>query len=163
MFASSRHGVNAYARVGVETGVLAASPHKLIAMLYDGALSAINMAARHMETGDIEKKGEAIVKATTIIQSGLQASLNKEVGGELAQNLDALYDYMRRRLFEAHVKNDPEMLAEVKGLLVDIKSAWDEIGETVDKQPAAAPIGSADLPPPVSDPLAPRKTTLMRA
>ena len=163
MFGSSRSGVNAYAQIGVETGVLAASPHRLITMLYDGALTAISMASKHMEAGDIEKKGEAVAKAVTIILTGLKSSLNMEAGGELAENLSALYDYMARRLFEANIKNDQEMLAEVRGLLVNIKGAWDEIGEAVDRQPGAAKIGSADLPPPVNDPLAPRKTTLMRA
>jgi flagellar protein FliS len=147
----------------VETGVLAASPHRLISMLFDGALTAIASASHYMETGDIEKKGEAIAKAVTIIVTGLKSSLNRDAGGELAENLNALYDYMARRLFEAHAKNDSEMLVEVKGLLTDIKSAWDEIGSTADNLSAAAGIESADMPPSVNDPLAPRKTVLMRA
>ncbi|WAW09551.1 flagellar export chaperone FliS [Oxalobacter vibrioformis] len=160
MFASSRHGANAYAKVGIETGVLAASPHKLITMLFDGALLAIATAAKHIESGNIEEKGQAIVKAVTIIQSGLQESLNREAGGELANNLDALYDYMRRRLFEAHVRNDASMLEEVKGLLLEIKSAWDEIGSTVDGNMAGAQAQIA--PQSVQDPLLPAKPVLTR-
>lgn len=159
MFGSSRHGVSAYAQVGVETGVLAASPHKLIAMLYEGAVKAVDQAAVHMAAGDIEKKGEAVAKAVQIILVGLRQSLNKDAGGELAQNLDSLYDYMARRLFEAHIKNDQDMLAEVRTLLMDIKGAWDEIGDAADKQ-VMAPV----QPQAVADPLAPRSTlTQMRA
>jgi len=137
MFGSSRHGVNAYAQVGVETGVLAASPHRLIAMLYEGALKAIDQASACMMAGDIEKKGEAVARAVQIILVGLRAGLNREAGGELADNLYDLYDYMARRLFEANIKNSQEMLAEVRGLLVDIKGAWDEIAGEAEKQLAA--------------------------
>lgn len=158
MFGSSRHGVNAYAQVGKETGVLAASPHKLITMLYEGAIKAIDQAAVHMAAGDIEKKGEAVAKAVQIILVGLRASLNQEAGGDLAANLDSLYDYMARRLFEANIKNDPEMLAEVRTLLLDIKGAWDEIGDTAEKQ-VMAPV----QPQAPVDPLAPRTLTQMRA
>ncbi|MDR0934656.1 MAG: flagellar export chaperone FliS [Burkholderiaceae bacterium] len=159
MFCFSRSGANAYAQVGMETGVLAASPHRLITMLFEGALAAISSASKHMAEGDIEKKGAAVVKAVTIIQSGLQASLNKEVGGVLAENLDALYGYMRRRLFEAHIKNDQEILDEVKGLLMEIKGAWDEIGSTPQSGQATLP----DIPLPANNSLEPRRVSLMRA
>ena len=59
MFGSSQRGANAYAKVGLETGVVAASPHKLIVMLFDGALAAVRSAAIHMTARDIEKKGLA--------------------------------------------------------------------------------------------------------
>lgn len=138
MFGSSRYGVNAYAKVGVETGVLAASPHKLIAMLFEGAVKAIDQASQHMAAGEIEKKGEAVAKAVQIILVGLNASLNRKAGGELAENLHSLYDYMARRLFEANIKNSQEMLAEVRGLLMEIKGAWDQIGGQAERQLAQA-------------------------
>lgn len=163
MFGSSRQGINAYKKIGVETGVLAASPHKLIVMLYEGALKAIDQAAVHMEAGDIEKKGEAISKAVQIILIGLRSSLNREAGGELAENLYNLYDYMARRLFEANVKNNLEMLAEVRKLLSDIKGAWDEIGDTAERQLAQAARAKAMEVQQKSDPLAPRSFTQMRA
>ncbi len=84
MFGSARNGANAYAKVGIETGVAAASPHKLIVMLFDGALLSIATATQKMKDGDIAGKGQAISKAITIIDSGLRASLNKEAGGEIA-------------------------------------------------------------------------------
>jgi len=134
MLGSTGSGINAYTKVGIETGVATASPHKLIAMLFEGALVAISSASMHMKAGNIVEKGQAISKAITIIDSGLRTSLNKDAGGELAEMLDALYEYMSRRLLEANLKNDTEILKEIHGLLLDIKGAWDEIG---DKVPAA--------------------------
>lgn len=163
MFGSSRRGVSAYAQVGVETGVLAASPHKLIEMLYEGAIRAINQASVYMAAGDIEKKGESVAKAVQIILVGLRASLNKEAGGELAENLDSLYDYMARRLFEANIKDNQEMLDEVRSLLLDIKGAWDEIGESAERQLATAARVETATRQQVNDPLAPRTLTRMRA
>ncbi|MBG7618404.1 flagellar export chaperone FliS [Herbaspirillum sp. AP02] len=128
MFGSMKRGANAYANIGVETGVVAASPHKLITMLFDGALVAIALAKKYMGEGNIKDKGESITKAILIIDNGLRASLNKEVGGELALNLDALYEYMSRRLFEANTSNNPAILDEVHRLLDEIRSAWEQIG-----------------------------------
>jgi len=127
MFGYHRNAAQAYAKVGLETGVTAANPHKLIVMLFEGALIAILKAKQHMEAGEITQKGEAISKAAAIIDSGLRASLNFEAGGEVAQNMDALYAYMSRRLTEAHAKNDPAMLMEVHRLLTELKTAWDNI------------------------------------
>lgn len=121
MFGTTSRGVNAYAKVGLETGVTSASPHKLIVMLYDGALAAIMTAITQMKAGNIEEKGKAISKAIQIIDNGLRASLDKEVGGEIARNLDALYDYMSRRLLDANIKNQPEILEEVRSLLADLR------------------------------------------
>jgi len=141
MFGTTQRGVNAYAKVGLETGVTAASPHKLIVMLYDGALAAIMTGITQMKAGNVQEKGKAISKAIQIIDNGLRASLDKEVGGEIAQNLDALYDYMSRRLLEANIKNEPEILEEVRGLLADLRDTWNQIGgapaETNKPQPAA--------------------------
>jgi flagellar secretion chaperone FliS len=130
MFGTTSRGVNAYAKVGLETGVSSASPHKLIVMLYDGALAAIMTAITQMKAGNIQEKGKAISKAIRIIDDGLRASLDKEAGGEIARNLDALYDYMSRRLLEANINNSPEMLDEVRALLADLRDTWNQIGGT---------------------------------
>ncbi|MBV8621883.1 MAG: flagellar export chaperone FliS [Herbaspirillum sp.] len=127
MFGTMKRGANAYANIGMETGVLAANPHKLITMLFDGALVAIALGKKHMADGDIRSKGKSITHAILIIDNGLRASLNKDVGGELALNLDSLYEYMSRRLFQANATNDPAILDEVHGLLTDIRSAWEQI------------------------------------
>ena len=140
MFGSPARGANAYANVGIETGVAAASPHKLIVMLFDGALVAVTTALAHMRAKNIAAKGQSISKAIMIIDSGLRASLDKKVGGQIAASLDSLYEYMSNRLLIANLKNQPEILEEVHRLLTDLKSAWVEIGNTT------AASGAADLP-----------------
>jgi flagellar protein FliS len=135
-----QRGVNAYAKVGLETGVASASPHKLIVMLYDGALVSLLSAASNMKAGNIAAKGAAISKAITIIDNGLRAALDKKAGGEIAEGLDSLYDYMSRRLLEANIKNKVEVVEEVHGLLADLRGAWVAIGDQVEgPAPAAVP------------------------
>jgi len=129
MFGSMQRGVNAYAKVGLETSVISASPHKLIVMLYDGALAAIKSAASHMAAGNIAEKGAAISKALDIINNGLRASLDKKAGGEIASNLDSLYVYMTERLLTANLQNKLPLLDEVQTLLADLRDAWTQIGE----------------------------------
>jgi flagellar protein FliS len=156
MFASSPRGANAYAKVGLETGVVAASPHRLIVMLFEGAMTSVQNALGHMETGAIEKRGMAISKAIMIIESGMRASLDKTAGGAIAANLDSLYEYMGTRLLQANLKNDPAMLREVHTLLADLKSAWDAIGNEVKPVAAAAPAFAYDS-------LSPRTTSFVSA
>ncbi|MEN7530331.1 MULTISPECIES: flagellar export chaperone FliS [unclassified Cupriavidus] len=122
MFA--RQGINAYAQVGVQTGVMSASPHKLIVMLYDGARSAIAKAKFHLENNELEARGNAISKAINIIDNGLRAVLDHEAGGEISANLDSLYDYMTRRLMLANLHSDVEKLNEVDTLLENLSTAW---------------------------------------
>jgi flagellar protein FliS len=138
MFGTRQNGVNAYAKVGIETGVSAASPHKLIVMLYDGALVSISAAINHMKAGNIPDKGKAISKAIMIIDSGLRASLDKKVGGEIAEGLDALYEYMASRLLQANLKNDATILEEVHRLLTDLRGAWNAISDSPAAKAAAA-------------------------
>jgi flagellar secretion chaperone FliS len=143
MFGSPQRGVNAYAKVGLETGIAAASPHKLITMLYDGAIVALINAGNHMKAGNIEGKGKAISHAIQIIDNGLKASLDKEVGGEIAKNLDALYEYMTARLLTANLQNQVEIVDEVRGLLTDLRDTWKQIGDEVPQQPSGgAPLAN---------------------
>lgn len=139
MFGTKRSGASAYANVGVETGVMAASPHKLITMLFEGAIAALSAALVHMEAKSIAAKGTAISKAISIIDNGLRASLDKNVGGEIADNLDALYTYMSDRLLQANLNNSPESVREVITLLADLKGAWEAIVPANAAQEAAAP------------------------
>ena len=131
MFATKFDAVGAYSNVGVETAVTEASPHRLVVLLFEGAKEAIILAKAGIEAGDIQKKGVSISKAIDIILNGLRASLNMEEGGDLSQNLYALYDYMARRLLYANVNNDIAALDEVFSLLSEIHSAWVEIGENL--------------------------------
>jgi flagellar protein FliS len=128
MFGTTKRGVNAYANVGLETSVASASPHKLIVMLYDGALVAVMSALMHMKAGNIPEKGKSISHAITIIDSGLRASLDKSAGGEIAEGLDALYKYMNARLLSANIHNDTAALEEVQRLLADLRETWNAIG-----------------------------------
>lgn len=154
MFGSSANGAKAYATVGMETGVVAASPHKLVVMLFEGAMVAISSAMQHMQSGEIARKGEAISKAITIIESGLRSSLDKKAGGQVAQNLDALYEYMSNRLVFANLKNQQSALEEVYQLIKGLKDAWESIapppGGTVPQQ------GQQSTQPKVYDALAPQ-------
>ena len=158
MFGSSPRGAHAYAKVGLETGVAAASPHQLIAMLFDGAITAVKAAAGHMRAREIEKKGKAISKAITIIENGMRASLDKKNGGEIAANLDALYEYMSGRLLEANLHNNTGMLEEVENLLSGLKISWDAIGS-----PAKASVAAPMPRPPAYGNLAPRASALASA
>ncbi|AVY98553.1 flagellar export chaperone FliS [Enterobacter sp. RHB15-C17] len=124
----TKSGIQAYAQVGVESAVLSASPHQLVVLLFDGALSAMKKAMILIEQGDIPGKGQALSKAINIISNGLQSGINHEVGGELATNLDSLYDYMTRRLLQANLHNDINAINEVVELLNNIADAWKEIG-----------------------------------
>lgn len=142
MFGSPQRGVNAYAKVGLETGIAAASPHKLIVMLYDGAIVAILNGMTQMKAGNIEEKGKAISKAIQIIDNGLRASLDREVGGEIARNLDSLYEYMSSRLLMANLQNSTDILEEVRGLLADLRDTWKQIG---DEPTGAAPLRSPSM------------------
>jgi flagellar protein FliS len=134
-----KRGVNAYANVGLETGVGAASPHELIVMLYDGALVAVLGGLTNMKAGNVAAKGAAISKAISIIDNGLRAALDKEAGGEIAAGLDALYEYMSARLLQANLNNQPEGLEEVHKLLADLRDAWGAIGPQTAKPVPAAP------------------------
>ncbi|MES2771137.1 MAG: flagellar export chaperone FliS [Pseudomonadota bacterium] len=124
MFGKMTKPLDAYKAVSTDIAVQTASPHQLILMLFDGAMLAITHAKTHMEAGQIEAKGLAISKAVEIIGSGLKVSLNLEAGGQLSENLCALYDYMIVRLVRANLKNQVALLDEVASLLGDIRSAW---------------------------------------
>lgn len=122
-----KSAANAYQSVQFDAAVLGASPHELIAKLMARAIEATEDAKTHMLQGDVAAKGQEIKVATTIITDGLRSCLNMEEGGEIAANLDALYDYMLQNLVKAHAENTPELLDEVASLMREIKSGWDGI------------------------------------
>jgi len=130
-------GINAYKDVGLQTSVMGADSHKLVSMLYQGALLAISEAKYEMQNRHMEAKGKAISKAISIIGEGLQASLDLKAGGEIAQNLFGLYGYMVKRLTDANINNDPSMLDEVTRLLAEIQDAWNTIRPQVTQSAAA--------------------------
>lgn len=127
MFTSMGRATAAYEQVSLTTSIESADPHRLILLLFEGATAALNSAKFLMQDGNIPGKGAAISKAIDIITNGLQASLNAEQGGELAERLAALYEYMSNRLLWANMKNDSSALDEVLMLLGEIHDAWRQI------------------------------------
>ncbi len=115
-----------YQQMGAHSGVMDASPHKLIQMLLDGALTRILSAKASLKQKNVMKKGEQIGSAISIVE-GLRSSLDFNQGGEISKNLDALYEYINHILLQANIKNDPALLDEAGKLLSQIKMGWDAI------------------------------------
>jgi len=115
--------IRAYRNVGAQSAVMDSSPHQLVLMLIDGAIEKTASAMGRMLYGETAEKGRLISGSITIIDS-LRASLDHQVGGELAANLDGLYDYLGRRLLEGNLQNDSQALTEVISLLKEIREAW---------------------------------------
>ena len=118
---------SAYRQVGVETGVGAASAHRLIAMLFEGLVDALAQARGALLAGRIEDKGRAIGRAVRIVEEGLRAALDEAQGGKLAADLKALYSYVALRLTEANLRNDAAALEECGRLVEPLRSAWQAI------------------------------------
>lgn len=123
---STQAALAQYKKIDNESAVNGASPHRLIQMLMTGALDRLAQSKAAYESDNIEQKGVLLGKSISIIAE-LQGSLDEEKSKELVSNLDKLYDYMQRRLLEANMKNDMGMVEEVRGLLLKVKTSWDEI------------------------------------
>lgn len=123
----TNNAISAYQRIGVETGIDAADPHKLILMLFEGALEAMAKARLHIQRNEIAEKGKMISKTIMIIDHGLKASLDLNVGGDLAVKLQSLYDYMTHRLLLANLQNNIDIINEVSNLLTELYDAWKAI------------------------------------
>jgi flagellar protein FliS len=115
---------NLYHRVGVETGVDGANPHRLVAMLFDGLCDSIALARAAMRTGEVEKKGRAIGRAVRIVDEGLKAALDTRAGGTLSRDLADLYDYLALRLTQANLRDDEKLLDECQRLIEPVRGAW---------------------------------------
>lgn len=127
MFTTSLQPIDQYRQVGTVTAVSQADPHQLVMLLFDGAIAATLQARHALATGDLETKLATISKAMRIIDEGLKASLESHGDPSLSDNLRALYEHMVSRLFIANLHNSEVPLAEVAGLLADLRSAWAEI------------------------------------
>lgn len=125
-YASMSNNISHYNQVDRVSGVTDADPHRLVQMLLEGALGKIAVVKGLMKRKDIAKKGEIIGQAISIV-GGLRSSLDLSAGGELAANLDNIYEYSERRLLQANLKNDVTMLDEVSKLLHEIKIGWESI------------------------------------
>ena len=137
MFGNARNAISAYQKVGIDAAIEVADPYRLILLLFAGAQAAIGKARAAMQQQQIAAKGEAISKAIDIIGNGLKVSLDLEQGGELAERLYALYDYMVLRLLRANLDNDLRALEEVAALLEEIHGAWREISPQAQQRAVA--------------------------
>jgi len=134
----------AYQTTSVHGGVANADPHRLVQMLMDALAERLNTARGCIENGEVGRKAKLLHSCVTLVAE-LRGSLNLTDGGELAQNLDNLYDYMTRQLLKANANGDAALVIEVSGLLNEIRGAWVAIGPEVRK--AAQPGGPVGQPP----------------
>jgi flagellar protein FliS len=130
---NNRSALQEYNQVRAHIYTEGASPHRLIQILMDGGIEKIRLAKVFIEKSDVIEKIRQINWAISIID-GLRQSLDMENGGDIANNLESLYDYMQRRLIVANAKNDVTILDEVAGLMLEIKSAWDAVPEIISKE-----------------------------
>jgi len=132
----------AYQTVSALGSVAQADPHKLVQMLFDATAERLVTARACIERGEIARKAQ-LLHSCVILIAELRGSLNMAEGGELAQNLGNLYEYMVRQLLLANVENDANKVAEVLGLLNDIRGAWIAIGPEVRKAEQSQPVSAA--------------------
>lgn len=106
-----------------QNSVLTASPGELTLMLYNGCLKFLNQAKKAVQEKNIEAKHTNLSKAQNII-SELMVTLNFDY--DIANDMRRLYDYMNRRLIEANIKNDTEIISEVEELVTEFRDTWKE-------------------------------------
>ncbi len=141
MFAPYRSQASAYRNLQLETSVENASPHGLITMLFDGALTAIRQGLAAIQAGDAAARGQALTRAIRIVDEGLKASLDP-AAGDLSQRLSLLYDYISRQLLVASARNDAVLLEQVAGLLGPLREAWLAIDPVRSAQASARPVAA---------------------
>lgn len=135
-FASRAQRATMYSKVGLETDVQGASPHRLVSMLFDGALDAMTQARGAIQSGNTEVKNRALSRAVRILDEGLKAGLNLQAG-PLAADLGDLYAYLCMRLTQANLRHDASAIEECQRLLAPVRDAWASIGPALE-QPRAA-------------------------
>ena len=117
--------VNQYQSAG-NSSIAYADPHELILRLMNGAIERIAQARGAMQHGKVAEKGELLSKAISII-GGLEGCLDHTQEGDISTNLSDLYHYMILTLTQANIENDIAKINEISGLLIEIKSAWEQI------------------------------------
>jgi flagellar protein FliS len=145
MTTANNNALREYRTMGLQGVIDEASPHELVRLLLEGGLARVAVAKGQIQRGEVAAKGESIGRAISIIE-GLRTSLNQEVGGDIAGNLESLYDYMVRRLSIANVRDDTAVLEEVEGLLEQVRDGWAAIGP----QPGEAALGAGSVAAPAS-------------
>ena len=134
---ANHRAIESYGQVKVSTGVSKASSVELIQMLFDGLIESMSAAKGHIQHNNIAEKSKAITRASRIVL-GLQGALDFEKGGELAKNLDELYNYVTRRLLHVNARTDLQALEEFSGLMIEIRSAWESVPELIPRSQQAS-------------------------
>jgi flagellar protein FliS len=134
--ASSR-SPDAYRRINVETSMHTIDQYQIVSLLFDGMLQSLAAARGALARGDVLAKCEAIARALRILEEGLSTGLDRIDGGELAENLAALYDYCTRRLILANAKNDDAILQEIQRLIETVAQGWKGMKQGATAEPAA--------------------------
>ena len=115
-----------YGQIKNDTQTTYASPHQLMLMLFDGAIEAMSFTIGAIENNNFELRSKQNSRSITII-NGMRECLDMETGGELADNLYSLYQYMTKELFKASYKNDAETIQNIQTMLKDIRGSWEKI------------------------------------
>ena len=131
MFTYTHNAAKHYAMINLESNALVADPHKLISMLFEGAVIALNQAEFDIKNDKLTEKFTSISKAIDIILLGLDASLKYESGNKLGENLHMLYQYMAHQLTLANLHNDINRIQEVRHLINELRGAWNAIDPNV--------------------------------
>jgi flagellar protein FliS len=143
MSAKMNSALSSYSDYGYNSEIEFANPHRLIQMLFEGALKRIAFAKGAMQRKQIAEKGKFIGQTIEII-GGLRASLDKDKGGDVAANLESLYEYIGRQLVVANLKDNEQILDEVSGLLNDVKTAWDAINAPAAEEVVNKPVETVE-------------------
>lgn len=123
----TNNGYNAYTAVSLDSQIAGATPHQLIVLLYDGAINAMRRAEIYFQSGNIARRGEMISRAINIIDNGLRAGLDHEKGGQIAAELESLYEYISRTLLEANLNKSGESLPHLISLMTEMQETWQAI------------------------------------
>jgi flagellar protein FliS len=123
---NSLAALSQYGKIKDDTQTMYASPHQLMLMLFDGALEAMSLTIAAIQNKNFELRSKQNTRSITII-NGMRECLDMDAGGELAENLYSLYEYMAQELFRASFKNDAETVRNIQTMLKDIRGSWEKI------------------------------------
>ncbi len=135
-FASHAQRAKMYSKVGLETDIHGASPHRLVALLLDGLFESMNQALAGIQNRDVAQKNRALCRAVRILDEGLKSALNLEAG-PLAADLNELYAYVCIRLTKANLHGDAAAIEECQRLMTPIRDAWTKIKPATEQARAA--------------------------
>lgn len=156
-------GARAYSKLGLETDVVDADPHRLVLILFDGALLAVQRAKGHLADRRIPEKCQALSQAIRIVDSGLCSSVDPSHAPEFATRLIRLYKYIIMRLLHANMRNDLKAMDEAANLLSGLRGAWARIGPSAGLAQASPNRDAQQVVRTVSQPIGARVANAYRA